>query len=361
MIPRILPGTLTLLLGLFAIAIIFMAILAIFKTSLYNRLSTRIIALIFATGLVAVAVTYVFSDILYSTTHPQRWQLAQMVLIAIGGPVLLGLLAARFVQRPLKQFNNAVASLEQSNYKVQLQPTGIDEFDEVFMKFNGLINRLEHEEKLRKDLVSDASHELNTPLSIMIGQLTAMQEGKHHVTKERITILKEQAERLDELVQQLNAYTKARMADTAEPEDIHVAKLCKQLTTHFSSELKERSMTTALDIADNLVIHANRDALQRIITNLIQNALRYSEATQILITANAHELTFSDNGKGVPKESLPYLFERFYRVDKSRNRATGGLGLGLAIVKELAESQGWAITTKDNQPGLAFTLKLDRH
>ena len=104
------------------------------------------------------------------------------------------------------------------------------------------------------------------------------------------------------------------------------------------------------------IIHANRGALQQILTNLMQNTLRYSEATELTITATAASSTFSDNGKGVPSESLPYLFERFYRVDKSRSRTTGGLGLGLAIVRELAEQQGWQIRAETAHPGLTFIL-----
>jgi two-component system sensor histidine kinase BaeS len=236
---------------------------------------------------------------------------------------------------------------------------GIREFDEVFMRFNNLIHRLRHEEKLRKDLVSDTSHELNTPLTTMIGQLTAMQEGKYPMTEERVAILKEQAERLAELVRQLDAYTKARMPDTGEPEDIHLRQFCEELTNHFSLDLKQKGITAKLHIAEDYIIHANRGALQQILTNLMQNTLRYSQAAEVTIEATAHKLLFSDNGKGVPAKSLPYLFERFYRVDKSRSRTTGGLGLGLAIVRELAESQGWAIAAVAGHPGLMFVLKIN--
>jgi signal transduction histidine kinase len=235
---------------------------------------------------------------------------------------------------------------------------GIREFDEVFMRFNNLIYRLRHEEKLRKDLVSDTSHELNTPLTTMIGQLTAMQEGKYPLTEERVGILKDQAERLAELVQQLDAYTKARMPDTGEPEDIHLRQFCEEFINHFSLDLKQKGITAKLHIAEDYIIYANRSALQQILTNLMQNTLRYSHAAEVTIEAAAHQLMFSDNGKGVPPESLPYLFERFYRVDTSRSRATGGLGLGLAIVRELAESQGWAIAAVAGHPGLTFVLKI---
>jgi two-component system sensor histidine kinase BaeS len=359
MSPILPPGMVSLGLGLFAIAVIALAILGIFKGNIYNRLSTRIIALIFASGLVAIIIFSVLGESLFSTQHPFRWHLVQTALIVLGGPVALGLLATRFVQRPLRQFNNAIASLEESNYKIQLRLTGIREFDEVFTKFNNLILRLRSEEKLRKDLVSDTSHELNTPLTAMIGQLTAIQEGKYPATKQRIAILQEQAERLAELVQQLDAYTKARIPDVQKLENVPLKQFCQRLIDHFSVELKEREMTAIVHIADEVIIHANRDALQRILTNFVQNALRYSEATELTITGTDHQLIFSDNGKGVPADSLPYLFERFYRVDKSRNRTTGGLGLGLAIVRELAEGQGWSVHAKIAHPGLTFTLDIN--
>lgn len=352
------PGLLSLHLYLyiFVVAIVILAIFGLFIPSLYKRLSTRIIALIFLSGPATVIITRVLNDLFLGVRLSIRFHLLVTVLIVLGGPVVLGLLAALFVRRPLRQFDETIDAVEQSNYKVQLRSTGIHEFDEVFAKFNNLIQRLRHEEKLRKDLVSDTSHELNTPLTTMIGQLTAMQEGKHRMTKQRVAILKEQAERLAELVQQLDAYTKARTPDAGEVEDIHLKQFAQQLIDQFSVELKQKSIRAQLHIADDLVLRANRDALQKILTNLMQNTLRYSEATELTITATARELTFSDNGKGVPTESLPYLFERFYRVDKSRNKTTGGLGLGLAIVSELAEQQGWRIQAKVARPGLAFTL-----
>lgn len=345
---------LLLILLLFALACA--AVLFIFQEKLYSRLSARIAVLILASGLAAILITLAYSEITRDTLTTPIERLLQIALIVIGGPVVIGLLVARFVTRPLHQFNKAIASLEENNYKVQLRPTGIYEFDEIFLKFNDLIHRLSREESLRKDLVSDTSHELHTPLTTMIGQLTAMQEGKHSATKERVTILKEQAERLAELVQQLDAYTQARMPMTSEPEDISLRQFCEELINHFSLELGQKGIQVQLDIAEDYIIQTNRGALQQILTNLIQNTLHYSKATELTIAATAHTLIFSDNGKGVPSESLPYLFERFYRVDKSRNQNTGGLGLGLAIVRELAEGQGWHIRAENAHPGLTFIL-----
>lgn len=342
--------------NLLIVAVIVVAVLALFRSNVYSRLSTRITILIFASGLVTFIIALAFNEITRDTLSPPWLRQLQIASIVLGGPVVLGLLAARFIRRPLRQFNNAIASLEKSDNKVKLQPTGIHEFDEVFTKFNNLTSRLQHEEKLRKDLVSDTSHELNTPLTVMIGQLTAMKEGKYPMTEARVNLLKEQAERLAELVQQLDAYTKARVPDASELEDVHLKQLSEELIDRFGLELKQKRITVKLHIAEDYIVHTNRRTLRQIFTNLIQNTIRYSGASEVVIAANEHQLTFTDNGKGVPAKSLPYLFERFYRVDKSRDRATGGLGLGLAIVRELAEQQGWRIYAEHAKPGLAFTL-----
>ncbi|HUB93501.1 MAG TPA: HAMP domain-containing sensor histidine kinase [Verrucomicrobiae bacterium] len=347
-----------LFLEVFTIAAVVILILGTFGSNVYNRLSTRITALIFASGPIALIIFVALNTLIRGTRIPPMLRLVEILMIILSGPIVLGLLAARFVRRPLNLFSKAIASLEQNNYRIQLQPTGIREFDEVFKEFNNLTERLQQEEKLRKDLVSDTSHELNTPLAIMIGQLTAVQEGKYKMSKERVDILKEQAERLEGLVQQLATYTRARIPNTDEPENILLKQLCAELIKRFSLELKQKGITPELHIAEDYMLHANSTVVQQILTNLIQNTLRYSEATELAITATPHDLTFSDNGRGVPSEALPYLFERFYRVDKSRSRKTGGLGLGLAIVKELAESQGWEINALAGNPGLTFVLKL---
>lgn len=117
-------------------------------------------------------------------------------------------------------------------------------------------------------------------------------------------------------------------------------------------------MRIEMEIAPSYLISAHKQSLDHILTNLIQNALRYSGGETITITAHKKRLVIADDGKGVPSDSLPYLFERFYRVDPSRSRETGGLGLGLAIVRELAQRQGWQIHAEDNRPGLKIVIDL---
>lgn len=350
-----------LFLYIFLFAVILMGALFALQRPLFSRLSMRIAVLILASGPVAVLILLILQAGMKNMPVPPWLRLLQVFLILIGGPVVLGLLAARFVRRPLAQFKQALTALEQSNYTVQLRSTGIREFDEVFFLFNEVTKRLQHEEKLRKDLVSDASHELNTPLTAMIGQLTAIEEDKLPMTKERAVKLREEAERLAGLVQQLDEYTKARMSDASQRERVLLKECCEGVVRRFALELDETSIRVKIGVAEDLTVLADRTALQQILINLIQNTLRYAKASEIAISATNRELVFADNGKGVPSGSLPFLFERFYRLDKSRSRETGGLGLGLAIVRELAEGQGWSIGAANTSPGLSFTISFAKH
>jgi two-component system sensor histidine kinase BaeS len=176
------------------------------------------------------------------------------------------------------------------------------------------------------------------------------------MTKERISIVKNEAERLVELVKQLDAYAKARVPNTSVSELVPLQSFCQEVIGQFEFELKKQKIHVGLDIAPDDTVRANPAALRQIFVNLVQNTLRYAEASEIVIKADAQRISFSDNGKGVPSESLTHLFERFYRVDTSRSRDTGGLGLGLAIVRELVESQGWTITVEVGKPGLTFIM-----
>lgn len=328
---------------------------------LRSRLSVRIAALILLAGPVAVVILIGFNDIIYGSSHslvPWWSRLLQILTIVLGGPLLIGLFATRFVTKPMRQFNEAISSLKQNDYRVELRPTGIREFDTVFLEFNDLIGRLRKEEELRKDLISDTSHELKTPLAAMASQLTAMQEDVLPITKDRVQTLAQQTERLTELVSQLNEYTRARAATTTTKEGVHLYTFCKQLRETFASQLQDKHMKLEIKCGPDYIVQTNRQSLERILNNFIQNSLRYSEGTMIEIRANKHHITVRDDGRGVPEESLPYLFERFYRVDSSRSRETGGLGLGLAIVKELVQQQGWSIGVADANPGLKFDITL---
>lgn len=321
-----------------------------------SRLGIRIALIIMTVGPLLL-IEFVGFNVL---VHAPWWaRLLQMLIIIIGGPLFLGLLASRYVTGPLNQFNTAISSLTDSNYHVELKRSGIREFDKVFIQFNELTKRLRREEELRKNLISDTSHELNTPIAAIMSQLTAMEDGVLPITKKRVQGLARQTERLSELVSQLNEYTRARATTGVDhKEAVRFQDFCTEIVQAYAVQLREHHMRLQLDMPEEYVLQVNRRALERILNNILQNALRYSHADTLTIQASGQSIRIQDNGRGVPEDSLPYLFERFYRVETSRNRTTGGLGLGLSIVRELVERQGWQIHAEDAHPGLAIVISF---
>lgn len=327
-----------------------------------RHLSVRIALLM---TLSALLIVFAFTNAQYLSVlllGDSVWQsLVWIPLALVTTPLLVGYLVARYVTRPLHRFVTAIDSLQQSNYGPELRPVGIREFDVVTSKFNALTQRLAGEEALRKDLISDASHELNTPLSAMLGQLTAMEDGVLPLTHERVMVLKQQAERLIQLVAGLDEYTRTRLPGAfVQQESVHLAELCAQLERQMAAAFAGHGMLLVLAVPLGHHVSANRAALERMLTNLFENALRHSRGTAITVSADARHLSVRDDGHGVSAEHLPRLVERFYRTDASRSRETGGLGLGLAIVRELAERQGWHVHVEDAAPGLRVVFTLPR-
>ncbi|MGA8113606.1 MAG: HAMP domain-containing sensor histidine kinase [Actinocatenispora sp.] len=345
-----------------AVGLILTGVVSLLSNRRFHRLSVRIALVILVTGPI-VLVAFLGLNALYYGWLQQptpRWtQILQALLLVFGTPLLLGLVTSRLISRPLRDFTRALRSVRDDNYRTILPSSRIYEFDQVFGQLNELTRRLRHEEELRRNLISDTSHELNTPLSAMLGQLTAMEDGVLAADPARLRLLREQTERLADLVEQLDEYTRARSAPPDATEDVDVADLYREVDTLLGPRLAERGMTLHLaETPAGLVLHASRRILHRVLTSLVSNAVRHSGGTEVHIEVTARRLVVRDNGRGVPADSMPYLFERFFRVDASRSRDTGGLGLGLAIVRELALRQGWRISTADAAPGLAVLIDL---
>lgn len=326
---------------------------------LFRRLSVRIALLIVVVGptlfIGALIITafYVRSG---RTHFPLV--LLELPTLAILIPLILGILAARLVSEPLRNLAAVIASLRQNNYQAKLGSSDVQEFDAVIAEVNELGTRLAHEEKLRRDLISDTSHELNTPVTALYAQLKGVKDGVLRMDQDRVQLLYEQAERLSDLVQGLGDYASIRSsAIRPHLEPVDLAKLARRLQRHYADELKTANLTLDLNLTSQ-PLQADPKLLERLLGNLISNAIRYSQGTQITLTYDGSMLSVQDNGRGIPEESLPDLFERFYRVDESRSRATGGLGLGLAIAKEITEAHGWSISAENIRPGATFIIEL---
>ncbi|MBN1915448.1 HAMP domain-containing histidine kinase [Candidatus Dojkabacteria bacterium] len=279
-------------------------------------------------------------------------------LIGIIASVGIGFLAARIITEPLGQLEKGVKKLQENDYKFKLGKTGTHEFDKVIDEFNHLTTELERVETLRKDLISDTTHELKTPVTSLIGQLEGIKDGVLKPDKKRLQVLIDQVNRLDDLVERMQEYSRLR-SKTAKLKIVSflLKPFLRELIKPYSRELK--GIKIILEINPDYFLKADKSLFERVIINLLENSLKYSRGNIITIKANENTITFEDNGIGIPANNMPYIFERFYRVEKSRNRKTGGLGLGLAIVKEIIEAHGWKIEAHNGKKsGLCYTIKF---
>ncbi len=292
-----------------------------------------------------------------------QFQNSLLVVYGLGilASVIIGMLVSRLITQPLRKIELGIKKLEESDYQFEIQHTGGTEFQHLIDEFNHLAQELAKMEALRKDLISDTSHELKTPLTTLMAQLQGIKDGVLEIAPERVDMLLDQVYRLNDLVERLQEYSRLR----SKTGKLKLVKFdlkadLDKVTESYTARLNKAKVKLQFQIPHKLTITADKPLFERIIINLLENSLKYAKGSVITISATETQITFADNGVGIGDEHLPYIFERFYRVEKSRNRDTGGLGLGLAIVKEIVEAHGWKISaeTPEDGKGVEFRITL---
>lgn len=263
------------------------------------------------------------------------------------GTLALILGSVLFVQiiRPLRRLSTAAQGIAAGDLSQRVQLSSHDEISQVSATFNHMAETLQRYAAERRNMIGDIAHDLRTPLSIIQSNLEAMLDGVLPTTPEELTSLHQETLHLNRLI------TDLRILSLAESGQLHLQKqtvepgsLIQQVSDRMHLSAEEKNITLETDIASDLPpVQADPERLMQVITNLVDNAIRYNtNGSRVIVGAHPAggcvELSVSDNGPGIPPEDIPHLFERFWRAEKSRNRATGGSGLGLAIVKQLVEA-----------------------
>lgn len=221
------------------------------------------------------------------------------------------------------------------------------------------LNSLERQENLRKQMTADVAHELRTPLTAVSTHLEMMIDGVWQPSPERLQICYDEIEKLGKMVSDLERLAKL------EGKALTLEKSPQDLLALVTAEAKGFSADIAVT-GENTVVSVDRTRIGQVVSNLISNAIKYGKGDlKIRITVQnspkCGKIIVEDNGSGIAKSDLPFIFERFYRAEKSRNRSTGGTGLGLTISKNIVESHGGHITVESRLgQGSRFTVVLPK-
>ncbi|QIZ10504.1 HAMP domain-containing histidine kinase [Priestia megaterium] len=281
--------------------------------------------------------------------------------------IIIIIFLTRFVTHPLIQMSEATKRISKGDFSVSLPNVGKDEIGELGESIKVLASDLEILKKERNEFLASISHELRTPLTYIKGyaDIARRQETNNEDRDKYLGIIFEETGKLSKLVKEL--FNLAKMDENTfsiEKEEVHLLPYFQTIIEKVSPAFLEYQIEIVLECPDHLYAKIDPMRFEQVILNLLDNARKYSEPqTKIDVvvkrTDGAIHMIVQDEGKGIPEEDLPRIFERFYRVDKSRTRALGGTGLGLSIVKQLVEAHGGTIEVSSSRNiGTTFEIIL---
>ncbi len=273
----------------------------------------------------------------------------------------------RKMTRPIKQISTASARFASGDFSSRVPVQSNDEIGEMTQAFNNMANSLEKSEDLRRDFIANVSHELRSPMTSITGFVDGILDGT--IPKEReehyLQIVSEEVHRLSRLVSRMLEITVLQSKKVSESSTtFDFCELVGRVCESFEKKAEERAIRINIEFSSrSIFITANEDSLYQVIYNLIDNALKFSKdgsRIDISVSLRGNALTFSSKNYGteIPKEQLPYIFDRFHKADRSRSRDKSGLGLGLYIAKTIISQHNGKIkaTSADGTVEFSFTI-----
>jgi signal transduction histidine kinase len=291
-------------------------------------------------------------------------------LVAVAIAILLTFFLSRRILAPVKTLTSATERLGRGDFSQRVKIKDKGELGELAKAFNTMASDLERAEKLRQNMVADVAHELRTPLSNLQGYLEAIHDGVIKPDAKAMRSLGEEATLLSRLVddlQDLSLAEAGKLKLNCRIED--ASELINQTVAAVKARATTKGISLSIELPDKLPsVNIDSHRISQVLRNLLENAITHTaENGVITVTAKQSggwvEVSVTDNGEGIPAKDIPNIFERFYRVDKSRDRATGGTGLGLTIAKRLVEAHGGKIKAQ-SQLGkgsrFSFTIPVSK-
>jgi len=302
------------------------------------------------------------------TFHLEQALLQSMMWTLLGAFVLaavISLYLAKRLSAPLIEMKQAAEKITRGDLSVRIHVPGSDELSELGRALNHLAEQLQQQERLRVTMTQDIAHDLRTPLATLKSHMQAMLDQIWEPTPARLRSCYEETERLITLVadlEQLTEMDSPHFRLHRKPENL--AALIEQSVRIVSAAFLEKGVRLAVQPHPALCLNVDRDRLIQILVNVLSNSFKFTpEGEKVEIRVEDENgsvlITVQDTGPGIAPEDLPYVFERFYRADKSRNRKSGGGGIGLTIVKKLVEAHGGKVWIESGN-GTIVSIRLPK-
>lgn len=291
----------------------------------------------------------------------------QRLSVMIAALVLLFTIAmSKSLTGQIRELLEAISRVREGAYSHRASIHGHDEIARLGEEFNSLTDRLQKTEDARRRFVSDASHELKTPLAairLLTDSILQTPDIDDATTREFVSDIGLEAERLSRITEDLLELTRMDSNVLASPEPVEVERVLERVLRMMKLVAAEKQVEITCTKAEKCRVLASQDEVHQVIYNLVDNAVKYTgPGGHVEVSLSAREgraiLCVADDGVGIPEEDIPRIFERFYRVDKARSRDAGGTGLGLSIVSDTVKKRGGTVTAA-NRPegGAAFTAE----
>ncbi|MEL6929917.1 MAG: HAMP domain-containing sensor histidine kinase [Cyanobacteria bacterium J06600_6] len=295
------------------------------------------------------------------------WNRSAILSIIVGAGAAGGVsyISSKRITQPVKQMKCITQKFAAGDLNERVPESDIPELNQLSVSFNSMASSIGDVEQRRRELISDLTHELRTPLTVMRGYLEELADGRIEGSPELYLRLIRETRRLERLIHDLQELSKAEAGYLSiDSQPLELFPLLASLVERFTDQLLEDGPSLNLKCPEDLPsVLADRDRTEQILVNLVGNAIRYTETGSITVEAakiNRHIwISVTDTGVGIAASDLPFIFERFWRADRSRASHSGGTGIGLAIARRLVELQGGQIeATSEFGKGSTFRFCL---
>lgn len=291
--------------------------------------------------------------------------IAVVGVIAVIGAVFAGIIFAKKISVPVVSVTNITKEISNGNYNKKIDTNeDTTEIAQLVQAVNHMSYMLNEQENIRKRLTSDVAHELRTPVANVSANIEAMVEGALEPDNARLESCYNELLRITDIISDLEKLRQIENEKLVlERTSVDVKELCESVIQAFKAQLESKQISFTVN-ADHVSLMADRNRLYQVMANLISNAIKYTQNggcinVDVVDNKDFVAISVKDNGIGINESDLPFIFERFYRTDKSRNRTTGGAGIGLAIVKAIVLAHGGEVSVESKESvGSTFNVVL---